>query len=712
MFLKELKLLKLAVPFILGILFATQLNQPISKVPLLILIIFLCFTFCIIPFKYPISYKWIPNCILFLGILIFSFLSAHAKIDELNPLHYSNKNSDKHIVEIISISEKKNSIQCIARVKAIFNENTLHKTIGKAIIYFNKNDDVKDLKVSDLILIYASFSEVAKPRNPYQFNYREYLRIQGINRTVFLNKNSWLRLNKIPIKSFKNKITSAKNHLQKKLKNIILNNDAYAVASALVLGDRDHLSKEVKENFQHTGGMHVLAVSGLHVGLIGFLLILLSRFNKPKPHLLKMIQALIIISGIWIYSLITGLPDSAFRAAIMLSLYILSKAFNKKTNSINILIAALIISLYVDPFCLYKVGFQFSYLALISILIFYKPIANLIITKYTWLNKFWQLNALSISAQILIAPLSIYYFSLFPVYFLLTNIFAINFASIILYSHCFYFIIQYLESIFLSSFYFSKILAFYINLELDAFIKVLSFIKNIPGSSSNIIFSHFEMLILYGIVFFLSLMFLRKRLIFGLLGICLSIFFALNRFQVQKNKSDKIFTQIYYLKKSQVIDFKIDDTIYSLHSAPIDSAEKSFNILPIRHFYGTEKTIEIPFNKSFQNKNIYKKDYLLHFQNKNFLFYDHQVPLENIVDTFIIDHALLKEFESSDLSKIQTLFKPKEYIFLYNKNYDLLRDAKAFCALTKCICHFVNSDFSKTINYDTNSPKPQKALQL
>lgn len=700
MFLKELKLFKLAMPFILGTLLATQINEPLSQDLLLILGILLGLLLCFIPFKYHISKKWIPNSSLFLSLMLFSFISAYSEIDRYHPFHFSHKNSDNHIFQILSIAEKKNTIQCIAQINTIIQDKEYLNVLGKALIYFNKNDLTSALNVSDVIYSNSTFSPTTQARNPNQFNYASYLQNMGINHTIFINNNNWIKLNNKPINSFKNKIADAKQALQQKINKIILHDDAYAVSSALVLGDRGHLSQEVKENFQHTGGMHVLAVSGLHVGLIAVLLIYICRFSIPSPFYIKITQALIIITGIWAYSFITGLPDSAFRAAIMASLYIFSKAFNKKTNSINILIAALIVSLYIDPLALYKVGFQFSYLALFSILIFYKPIANLIVTKYSWINKFWQLNALSISAQILISPISIYYFSVFPIYFLLTNIFAINFASIILYSHCFYFVTEALESLLSNTFYFSEIWAFYINLELDAFIKVLSLIKNIPRSSTNILISFSELIVLYSIILLLSLMFFRKKISFGLLALLMSIFFVFHRFQTKSNKSNKIITQIYYLKKGHIIDFKLNDTIYSLQSTLIDTTEKAFNVLPNRDYYEIKKTIEIPFNENIKKNRIYKKDYLLRFQNTHFLIYDTQVPLAKIKESFPVDYALLKDFNTSDLTKIQLLFQPKEYIFLYNKNYESLKLARNFCMETPSNCHFVNSDYAKTINYE------------
>ena len=704
MFLKELKLLKLAIPFILGNLFATQLKIPLLPNFFTLLCIFLLIFLSFIPFKYRINKKWIPNTAVFFSIAIFSFISSYSKLEKFHVSHFSKLNAPFHILKITSINEKKNSIQCFAEIKAVINKESKLNACGKTILYFNKNAENKQFNIDDIILTNAHYDKVNKVKNPHQFDYAKYLMNQSIFNTFFLNKKNWIKLNKQENKTFSNKLISTKELLQNKIKKIIFSNDSYAVASALILGDKSNLSPEVKENFQKTGGMHVLAVSGLHVGLISVLLIFIFRFNARKPYFLKYFQAFIIISGIWTYSLLTGLPDSAFRAAIMASLYIFAKAINKKTNGINILLAAFIISLFIEPLSYYQVGFQFSYLALLSILLFYRPIANLFITKYSWFNKFWNLNALSISAQILIAPLSIYYFSIFPIYFLLTNLFAINFASIILYSHVFYFLIEMIEQVFFGYHYCSKIIAFYINIELDSFLKILSIIKNIPGSASKILLNQSEVTLLYIIILMLSLMFFRKKIFFGMLALILTACYFFHRTAILNNKLNKKCAVIYYLKKGHIVDFKLNDTIYSLQKPQLDSSEMAFNVFPNRNYYENKNIVPIHFNENHLHKNIYKRDYLLQFQSDQYLIFSDDVPLDNMDQSYPVDYALIQDFEAIELLKIEKIFHPKEYIFLYNKNYKLIQEARAFCIEQDRNCHFINSDYAKTINYEKELP--------
>src|SRR5688572_4174986 len=207
----------------------------------------------------------------------------------------------------------------------------------------------------------------------------------------------------------------------------------YGIATALVLGVKDQLDNEIKATYTNTGTMHVLAVSGLHVGLVFFLLNFgLKRLRTSFAH--RLLSATIVLSVVWAFAYITALSPSVLRAAVMLTLVVGAQLLLKKSNIYNTLAVAAFILLCFNPFYLLDVGFQLSFTAVIAI-VYLQPKIYKLYAAETWLgDKIWLLICVSLAAQIGTFPLSLYYFHQFPVYFLLSNLIAVPLSTIILYS--------------------------------------------------------------------------------------------------------------------------------------------------------------------------------------------------------------------------------------------------------------------------------------
>ncbi|WP_231424300.1 ComEC/Rec2 family competence protein [Pedobacter sp. Leaf250] len=207
-----------------------------------------------------------------------------------------------------------------------------------------------------------------------------------------------------------------------KYRKHIKNDEAFAVASTLILGYRADLSKETLAAYSKTGTIHALSVSGSHVAIIFFVLDVCLTFLDRK-RFLKIFKFILICSLIWSYSLITGLSPSVVRAAIMISIFITAKTFARNKNSYNTLAFAAFCQLIYNPFLIWDVGFQLSYISVFGLIYLQPKIYKWIYVKNKWLNKVWELVAISLSAQLVTVLLCIYYFHQFPVYFLLGNLF-------------------------------------------------------------------------------------------------------------------------------------------------------------------------------------------------------------------------------------------------------------------------------------------------
>ena len=223
-----------------------------------------------------------------------------------------------------------------------------------------------------------------------------------------------------------------RNILLQRLETAGLSDDQYAVVAAMALGDKSSLTKDLKETYSMTGASHILALSGLHLGIIYALLSLLVVGRRWQ-----MITQVAIILSIWAFVFLTGMSTSVVRSAIMLTVYALLAIGHRQKMSVNTLAFTAIVMLLVSPQALFDVGFQMSFMAVFSILLFtplfYRPFSSEYLMTHRLVKWLWGMVAVSIAAQIGVAPLIAYYFGRFSCFFLLTNFIVIPAATLILY---------------------------------------------------------------------------------------------------------------------------------------------------------------------------------------------------------------------------------------------------------------------------------------
>lgn len=220
-----------------------------------------------------------------------------------------------------------------------------------------------------------------------------------------------------------------------------LNGEDYAIVAAMGFGDKSSLTENTREVFSQTGAAHLLALSGMHLGILFVLIsMFFSRVNMllfPR-HEGIVIRQVIVISTIWFYVILVGMPLSVIRSAIMLTIYAAISTSSRKKMSLNALAFTIIVMLLVNPMSIWDVGFQMSFLAMIGIFTFNTPIYNIINNEWLFehpiIRKIWALVCVSLAAQITTMPLTIYNFGNLPVLFLMTNMVAIPLVTILLYS--------------------------------------------------------------------------------------------------------------------------------------------------------------------------------------------------------------------------------------------------------------------------------------
>ena len=304
---------------------------------------------------------------------------------------------------------------------------------GKIKVSVTKNKTIPmSLSYGDELIIPANFRETPSPLNPSEFDFKSWLASQNIYHQIFLKPDQVIILNT----NSGNMLMSFALNLRKKqvdtYRRLIKNDDAFAVATTLILGYKADLSGEILDIYSKTGTIHALSVSGMHVGMVYLILNYLFGFlNRNQTG--KITKTLLILTAIWFYSLLTGFSPAVSRAAIMISVDIIARLFTRNTNSYNIIAFAAFCLLLNNPFLICDAGFQLSFMAVLGLTYLQPKIQLWLPVAQPWLAKLWGVMAMSLAAQLATYPLSVYHFHQFPVYFLLINLFITIPSALIMY---------------------------------------------------------------------------------------------------------------------------------------------------------------------------------------------------------------------------------------------------------------------------------------
>lgn len=292
---------------------------------------------------------------------------------------------------------------------------------GKAMGYFQKDEAAMALRYGDIVAFASPLEEVAPPKNPMEFDYKTYLERRGVAWTVYLKTGDWMPTGiqqSNPLFAFAYRF---RQHLLLELQRCGITDDEFGVGAAILLGYDESLPGQVRKNYVAAGSMHILCVSGMHVGIIyllaSFLLELLG-----KGRWAAFTRKVLLLLLIWFYALITGLSPSIMRAALMISFMIFGELIHRKGFALNSIAASAFVLLLVNPNNLFAMGFQLSYGAVVGIVLLQKPIYNLLYVKNKWLDKAWEITAVSLAAQVATMPFTVYYFNQFTTYFWLSNL--------------------------------------------------------------------------------------------------------------------------------------------------------------------------------------------------------------------------------------------------------------------------------------------------
>lgn len=537
---KSVPFLRLLIPFIIGIIFGIRSGIEIEILFFLIGAVMSSLILLVSLVLKKHQYRYVSGFVVFIFMLLAGWFLSTEKLKMSDKIDLPE---DALLIATIQNEPKEteNSVSVQIAVNAYRMGEEWCTSSGNAMVYLQKDSISLHLTPGTMISFRPTFDSIQNAGNPEEFDYAQYMSYHLIASQTYLKSGTWKIIGRSSEMGVRQYFLKLRNSLLDVYKDIGLEGDEFAVAAALSLGYKDKLQDELKHAYSSSGAMHVLAVSGLHVGIIfmvlQFLLAPMRRVKKLIP-----LQVLILIISIWFYAALTGLSPSVTRAAVMFSFISGGKLFKQHVNTYNILAASAFVTIFFNPLVLTELGFWLSYLAVLSITLFYKPIYSLILVKNKILDKLWSLVTVSIAAQIGTAPLTVYFFHQFSNYFILTNILVIPIVTIIVYLAMAAFILSFIPIL-------AKILGTVLGFAVGMLNKSVFFIEKIPGAvSSGLFITEFQMCVLFAGIVFLTIFFIggKRHYIWPAL-ISVILFVSVGIFRDVKSQEQEVFL-VYNLR--------------------------------------------------------------------------------------------------------------------------------------------------------------------
>jgi competence protein ComEC len=376
-------------------------------------------------YRYKLLFPVVAYLLLIGMGILFTFLKD-AKNDPSHLLHLGEVEGYLAVVEDLD-QKKPNTFANRLEVRAVKKEGKYLPATGEVIIYHQLQ---RNLKPGEVMWVQGNPSTIPPPYNPHEFDYGRFLANQQIFHSHFVGAKLTKvgAVNHRPINNF---VLLLRASVLEKIDRYVTTAHSNQIAKALLLGQNKNLEKEVSEAYITAGTMHVLAVSGLHVGIIyGFFFLFIKPYQLPGRK--RALYLSLIITIIWIYALITGMSPSVLRAATMFTLMALAQMKSRSPSIYNSLALSALILLVFDPFMLYSVGFQLSYMAVLGIVLLQPKIVEWWEPGNRIISYLWEITTVGIAAQLATFPISVHYFHVFPTYFILSNLIAIPGAFLVM----------------------------------------------------------------------------------------------------------------------------------------------------------------------------------------------------------------------------------------------------------------------------------------
>jgi competence protein ComEC len=584
----------------------------------------------------------------FIGVASITFQKAKNKTIYFgNVIQFKNNSNPIIYLQITKILKSSNFYN---KYEAkVFQVDTT-KTTGKILINTEKDSIKSAIGMDDILVTKSQIKSIPNIKNPHTFNYKKYLADKQIFYQLFLSKQFYKKSPKQEL-TINGVAFFIRNEINKALKKNGFKNEELAVINALLLGQRNYVSSDLLKNYARAGAIHILAVSGLHIGILLWALMWLFKplryFKKGKA-----ITLLLVVLLLWVYACIAGLSASVVRAVAMFTAIAVSLYVNRLSNIYNTLVISMFFLLILHPFYLFDVGFQLSYLAVFAI-VWLQPKLYGIITLKSWIfDKIWQLFTVSIAAQIGILPLSIFYFHQFPGLFFVANLVIIPFLGIILIAGIFVVILSLLGVLpdFLASGY--NFIIYFIN-------QIVYWVANQHLFLIQDISLSFVLMIAFYILILVTFKWIEKKNFKRLILVLISIIFVQSTLIIEKYKRQVTIEFIVFNKsKKSIIGIRKGENLAIYSSDNILDKQRN----PVHSFIVGE---------NIKNLKIWKeKKQLFNFNKERILFVDSLglYPLVSVKPSIIV----LQKSPKINLDRLVSKLHPS-VIIADGSNFNLFK---------------------------------------
>ena len=511
------------------------------------------------------------------GILVLAGITFSLVKDVTNdPQHLLfHEKIEGYLAEVREIDEPKaKSIANRVKLIAVRKGDTFVPATGEVLIYHAGS---QTLSPGEVYWIPGQPDLIAGPENPHEFDYAQFMARKQLYHRHFI-REGLIRVGEQTSWELAREVILFRHALEGKIDTYVSRPQSKQIAKALLLGQKGSLEHEVSEAYATAGAMHVLAVSGLHVGIIyGFFLL----FWKPQqlPPRKRIPLLLLVIGIIWSYALITGMSPSVLRAATMFTLMGLAQMRARNPSIFNPLALSAMVLVLFDPFIVFSVGFQLSYLALLGILLFQPVIVSWWTPKSRLVDYIWQITSVGMAAQLATFPLSVHYFHVFPTYFILANVMAIPGAFAIMACGIPFLILSFIEPV-------ATLIGSWLSHLISGVNALIFSVQYLPFSKmENLSFNWTEMLLIWGFITCSYLLIQRRKKQIAYFGMAFALSLVGMQwydFQLKHLTTEMV---VYQVDKGKAVDYFHKGQLY-FYTNGVSETDISYKIFPNRLQHG------------------------------------------------------------------------------------------------------------------------------
>lgn len=605
--------------------------------------------------------------LVFLTSIFIGISTAAIHKENSNSQHYTNQISDYESLHTIDLSlvEKLKSTTKNSRYTAQIKTLDGKQSAGKVILNIAKADKTPQLKIGTNLHVIGNVFKNKSPLNPNLFDYGSYLENQEIYAQVYAKH--------VKVGTYKSGFRSAfanfRETIISNLEHSAISKEELNVLNALILGQQQDISPEILKDYQYAGAVHVLSVSGLHVG---FILLFITYLVKPIGNSRKgaLFKLSVVVLSLWAFAILTGLSPSILRATAMFSFLAIGIHLRRTVNIYHTLLVSMLLILFFKPSFLFDVGFQLSYLALFFILWLQPILSDIWQPKNRIVKYFWDILTVSFAAQIGAMPLSMYYFHQFPGLFFVTNLLILPLLGVIMAVGVVAIVIAMFTTV---PFFVAKTIEFlitFLNLMIHWVASIDSFVIR------NISFSK-EMLLGFYLVIILIILWIKKPVFKRLLPALMSIIVLQTIFIFQKKDTlGKAELIVFNSRKSTIITERTGDDV-SVYSN--DSILKNLENNLVVQSYLVGNFCKIKSKKRLQN--------LLYFKNQKVLVIDSSCVYPNDIKPDIL---VIIQSPKLNIQRLLKTYKPKQIIVDGSNYKSYIRLWEATCRKEKIPFHNTN----------------------